>query len=109
MFRLKTANRPPSQRVRYDGCAWRAVYLYVGNQQVAHLGVDPGDGVTPKIFGGVNVGLVHSFRLIHSFRVALPAVRWRNEMSPLRMRVYRLSKAFWHNVDGRFGWGSVQP
>lgn len=103
MIRLKTANRPRSQRVRYDGCAWRAVYLYVGAQQVAHLGVDPGDGVKPKLFGGLDVGPVHSFR------VALPAVRWRNEMSPLRMRAYQLSKAFWHNVDGRFGWGSVQP
>ena len=79
------------------GCAWRAVYLRVNGRQVAHIGVDPNNGVTPQAFGGVGS---------RSFRFMLPRLSWRMNAGPTYTRLYRLSSAFWHKVDGRYGWGT---
>jgi hypothetical protein len=79
------------------GAAWRARYLIVNGRQVAHIGVDPREGVTPALFGAVgNV----------SFRLPLPTVRWRMNRGRLYLFAYRLSSAFWHGMDGRYGWGT---
>jgi len=79
-----------------NGSAWRAVYLFVNDRQVAHLGVDPNDGVKPVAFGGV---------LSHGFRVGLPHVPWRSNAGSMYVRAYKASSMFWHKVDGRYGWG----
>ncbi len=80
-----------------EKCAWRAAYLFVDGRQVAHIGVDPDHGVRPKLFAKV-AG--------RSFRFNLPRVPWRQDASPLYLHAYRMSASFWHNVDGRYGWGS---
>lgn len=79
------------------GCAWRARYLYLNGRQIAHIGVDPNNGVKPKAFGGVG-GM--------SFRFTLPWVAWRYNASPLLRPLERMSSWFYHNLDGRYGWGT---
>lgn len=84
-----------------NGCAWRAVYLRVGDRQVFHAGVDPNDGTRPVFFASV-AGL-------GSIRVGLPYVPWawasRTGYAAPVMLAYRLSSRFWHRVDGRYRGG----
>jgi hypothetical protein len=77
-----------------NGAAWRARYLYVDGKQVAHVGIDPTE--RPTLFGRI---------ASHSFRVALPRVPWKYPCSPAYLKAYQLSNNFWHNMDGRYGWG----
>lgn len=79
------------------GAAWRARYLYVDGRKVASIGVTPNEGVTPQLFGSV---------LGKEFRFPLPTLSWKNPCHPLRMKAYVAVRTFWHNVDGRYGWGS---
>lgn len=79
------------------GAAWRARYVHVRGRQWVSFGIDPNHGTWPQAFG--NVGR-------WSFRFGLPRVAWRYPMSPARSVAYRLSSRFWHNMDGRVGWGS---
>lgn len=83
----------------YDGggAAWRARYIMINGRKVAHIGVDPNGGTRPEMFGSL---------LGREFRFSLPTLHWKYPASPLRMRAYKLTSAFWHNVDGRYGWGS---
>ncbi len=80
-----------------EKCAWRAAYLFVDGRQVAHIGVDPNHGVRPRLFVMVGGGRSHNF--------LLPRVPWKQDASLLYLHAYRLSASFWHNVDGRYGWG----
>lgn len=88
---------------RARDCAWRALYLRVNGTQIAHIGVDPNHGTRPQMFGGVSLS-----RTRHGeFRVNLPTIHWYDaRKSEHHMRAYRVVRAFWHNVDGRYGWGS---
>jgi len=79
------------------GAAWRARYLYVNGAKVAHIGVDPNNGVTPQCFGSL---------LGRDFRFGLPTLRWKTDMGKLHLAAYKVVNRFWHNVDGRYGWGS---
>lgn len=79
------------------GASWRARYLYVNGSKVAHIGVTPNGGTKPQLFGSV-AG--------REFRLPLPTVRWKYPCSPLRMAAYKVVHQFWHNMDGRYGWGS---
>src|ERR1700677_3891769 len=85
------------QVVKATGCAWRARYLYLDGKKIAYIGVDPNRDTAPQLFGGV-AG--------RNFRFKLPYVSFRNTSSPLYLRAYKMSQAFWHGVDGRYGWGS---
>lgn len=80
-----------------ENCAWRAAYLYVDGRQVAHIGVDPNHGVRPTLF--LKVGR-------DNFRYNLPRVPWRMDAGPVYLHLYKLAATFWHNVDGRIGWGA---
>lgn len=84
------------------GCAWRAIYLYLNERQIAHIGVDPNNGTRPQAFGGIAIPKVWD----KSFRVGLPTLRFKHPMSPVRSKAYSLVHTFWHKVDGRYGWGS---
>ena len=84
------------------GAAWRARYLRINGTQRCYIGVDPNDGVTPQLFGGY---FLHR-ELQGSFRIPLPTVRFKHPCSPLEARVYGIVRRFWHNMDGRYGWGS---
>ena len=90
---------PKMQIQTAGGCAWRALYLSLNGRQIAHIGVDPNNGVTPQLFGG--------FRW-KSFRLPLPTLRWKWPCSGVRMFAYRMVHQFWFNVDGRYGWGGSQ-
>lgn len=81
------------------GAAWRARYVYRGGRKVAHLGIDPNDGVKPTLFGSVGG---------RSFRVGLPTVPWRVGAGRLYLSAYKASRWFWHGMDGRYGWGSAR-
>lgn len=80
-----------------EGAAWRARYVYLDARKIAHIGVDPTASKGPQAFGSI-AG--------HEFRFNLPTLRYANNMSPLRLRLFKLSQRFWHNMDGRYGWGS---
>ncbi len=87
-------------------CAWRALYVAVrhtdpdGSQyrhQIAHLGIDPGDGgIGGKIFGGA-----YWHRHGFSFRVTVPFSVWRFNRSPLRAWMHRHVRDWLHGIDGR--------
>lgn len=79
------------------GSAWRGRYLYVNDRKVAHLGVDPDHGVKPRLFGSV---------MGKEFHLPLPTLHFKSPASPLRMATYKAVHRFWHNVDGRYGWGT---
>lgn len=79
------------------GAAWRARYVYVNGDKVAHLGIDPDGGRRPALFGSL-AG--------KEFRVNLPTVPWKYPSSALYLRAHKLSSEFWHGLDGRFGWGT---
>jgi hypothetical protein len=90
---------------------------------VAYIGVDPNNGVKPTLFGGVDLRWDMRFRLayklirlsvgvnglslaFHMFRLPLPYLPWRSSAGKLYREAYKLSSRFWHNMDGRYGWGS---
>ena len=85
------------------GCAWRGVYLNIAGRQAFGATLDPRDGVRPALTLAV---------LGRSARVPMPYVPWRWVAKhggyglPL-MWLYRLSRAFWRGVDGRYGWGTA--
>lgn len=84
----------PTIKVRdAKGCAWRARYLYLNDQKVAHLSVDPNDGTKPTLSGSV---------MGRTFRVNLPTLHWRTDAGPIYTRAYQIVRHFWHKVDGRF-------
>ncbi len=85
--------------VRAEKCAWRARYVYVNGNQVAHIGVDPHDGNKPQVFGGIGPW---------NFRIRLPTLPWRINAGPLYVRAYQLVRKFWFGVDGRYGWGKLE-
>jgi hypothetical protein len=81
-----------------EGCAWRARYLYINGQQVAHVSIDPRDGTDPQCSGSLGR---------FSFRFRLPRIPWRMATrNTLFMHAYQASQRFWHGVDGRYGWGT---
>ncbi len=77
-------------------CAWRALYLRVNGQQIAHVGVDPNNGTRPVLFGGCDL-------LWRHFRIRLPSVPWRSNAGKVYSCAYTISQRFWFGVDGRFG------
>jgi hypothetical protein len=83
--------------VKAEGCAWRARYLNLDGRQIAHIGVDPNQGVNPSLFGSI-AG--------RSFRFKLPTVPWKCDASPLYLRAYKVSSAFWCGMNGIHGWGT---
>ncbi len=86
-----------------ERCAWRAVYIYLQGKQVAHLGVDPRDGVRPQVFGGIAGGVTSETNWSHSFRLNIPTLRFKHPSTALYSKAYSLTSRFWHKVDGRFG------
>ncbi len=78
-------------------CAWRARYLYINDRKVAYIGIDPNEGVNPQMFGGI-IG--------KTFRFRLPSLSWKYPCSSIRTAAYKAVRTFWHNMDGRYGWGS---
>jgi hypothetical protein len=87
-----------------ESCAWRAMYVRIGDRQVFHLGVDPNDGVKPKLFGGFAFGSWDSWLKPYGFNFTLPLpwARWTGSSNPIRLFLCRLSSRFWHAVDGRY-------
>lgn len=79
------------------GAEWRARYVYVNERKVAHIGVVPNNGVNPELFGSL-AG--------KEFRLPLPTVKWKHPCNPLRFAAWKVVHTFWHNMDGRYGWGS---
>lgn len=96
----------------HKGSAWRALYFYVAGRQVLHFGVSPDSGVKPTFFGGVSLGPyeVRGRRWNGkslNWRIQLPVIRWRYATrSKALMAAYRVQSRFWHQMDGRYGWGS---
>ena len=74
-------------------CAWRAMYVFVGDRQVAHLGIDP-EPSKPQVFG----------RLFGwSFRFTVPHLSWsRAAGHPVLLPLYRAQGRLLHRIDGRF-------
>lgn len=98
-----------------DRCAWRCVYVHnEAGQLVARLGVDPNDGVKPRLLVGIPL-FRRRFQkapngtrwACRGCRIPLPYVRWKSLMSerPVRRFFWRISQWFWHGLDGRYGWG----
>ena len=87
-----------------EKCAWRAMYVKVGHTQVFYIGVDPNNGVKPKLFGGIAVGSWYSWLKPHgfNFRLTLPWVGWTGSTNPVRMYFYKKLHSFWFAVDGRY-------
>lgn len=83
------------------GAAWRALYVYVKGRQLAHIGIQPDNGVKPTLFGGVGFAPKQ-----YNFRVPLPTIRWKYPHGKVWLRAYKFSQEFWHGMDGRYGWGT---
>lgn len=87
------------------GAAWRARYLYRDGSQVARIVVDPHDGRRPTM----SLAIVIRKRE-RELRVPLPRIPWRwcvvTRYARPVVALYKASQWFWHNVDGRYGWGS---
>lgn len=98
------------------GCAWRAIYLSrmarnidftgrdwgVSRHQFFHLGIDPTGSRGPTLFGGI-VNPWNRRGWHFKWRFRLPCLRWKYPAGPLYLRAYRISSAFWHALDGRYG------
>lgn len=82
--------------------AWRGRYLYLNGRMVFRLVVDPNNGIKPTLSADVGLGGGKMW----GFRAILPWMRWRPNMGPVRSRAYKVVSIFWHNMDGRFGWGT---
>lgn len=87
------------------GAAWRARYLYRDGSQVARIVLDPHDGIRPTLC----LAIVIRKRDL-ALRLPLPWIPWRWCMATRYARpvvaLYKAAARFWHNVDGRYGWGS---
>lgn len=107
-------------------CAWRATYVYAGEnhvgltpdgngRQLCYIGFDPmvGGGKRPTVFGGVAIGWPHRWTGF-TFRVQLPALTWRTVAPRWLARLtgrcivlpglawlYREQQSFLIWVDGR--------
>lgn len=83
-----------------EGCAWRGVYLYRDDHQVARLVLDPAPHA--PTLSGLFAGA--------EWRVQLPHVSWaevaESEYAPEVLAVYRAEQWLLHRLDGRYGWGS---
>ena len=100
---IRSLNAKIIEIERAKGCAWRALYVRVNGTQVVHIGVDPNNGTRPQMFGGFFLSREKQGR----FRFRLPTVHWHDaQKSEHHMRAYCVMRDFWHNVDGRYGWGS---
>jgi len=74
---------------------WQAMYVYKGNRQIAHLGIDPcGEYgmLHPKVFMGVG-------RNVYSFSV--PHLKWKPKASKLYDAAYQVQNRLLHSLDGR--------
>lgn len=103
-----------------ERCAWRAVYVYLGERQVFHVGIDPSAGPGPSFFAAFHpfcgLGLRGRWPVFDSVRVWLyrlgevrfvvPHIRWRSGMPAWKLALYRRQGRILHGLDGRFGWGT---
>jgi hypothetical protein len=96
-------------------CAWRGLYVYVRGRQLARVTLDPNNGTKPTLTVALPIGWYRSCtgeihpRLIAP-RIPLPYIPWRWCMATGYARpvlaVYKASQRLYHNLDGRYGWGS---
>jgi hypothetical protein len=86
-----------------EKCAWRAIYFYIGQRQVFHVGIDPSYSYGPNLFGGLELSWLTYYK---RWRIIIPHIRWRSGMNRFKLAIYRRQQWFWHKIDGRYGWGS---
>jgi len=97
-----------------EHCAWRAVYLYILGDQIAHLGIDPTASGGPQIFGAFyfvgprpwrwrRLWPLQSFLFrFTSFRFKVPHIRWQYRMPAWKLAIYQRQQALLYRIDGRF-------
>ena len=74
---------------------WQAIYLYKGDKQIAHLGIDPRGEygmLHPKVFGRVGDNV---------FRFSVPHLKYKTTASKLYNAAYQMQNRILHSLDGR--------
>lgn len=86
-------------RVKFaEKCAWRAVYVYHKDVQIAYLGFDP-ESSRPRLFGAIG----NKRRDFVKINWVVPHISW-----PLAARfqfllpLYNVQQRVLHRIDGRF-------
>lgn len=75
--------------------AWKAVYVYKGDKQIANLGIDPRGEygmLHPKVFGRVGENV---------FRFSVPHLKYKAKASKLYNAAYQMQNRILHSLDGR--------
>lgn len=94
-----------------DRCAWRAFYVYAGqndgasHRQLFYAGIDPTRDRGPQVFGGITFGWPHPWTAL-TFRFTLPHITWRLVVASRYNRavkaLYRAQGRLLNAIDGRY-------
>jgi hypothetical protein len=104
-------------------CAWRGRYLYLhmkdsngSGRLLARATIDPSPNSCrwhkrANLSIALPIGWYTScaglrYPRLLELDIPLPYMHWHHPMGGVRLALYKLSSRFWHNMDGRYGWGS---